>query len=328
MKQISLFGMCCIIAVSCNVLNTRAQEVKVSPSEIHNSYMNNGVFNSKDFLKNNRGSWICYKYEKDTVRPKYPMFEYDQMQALEMSKYYNLRISDDTLTVYDIFKLPLTSYSMCIDSLEAYGLKLIYDTFHQGANLNTNIKWVYNIDIENGIRYKKYCEDLMLKGDTIPYYDFIKDPISISIWCFPEIMSFYYDGYNFYLKKGIPNNKGIKGIPSDMHNRFEVIRTYSNCTIKEAAYKLIEEFPKGTQGFLIADDEPNENGEQELFFCDNSFEMYTTKYDWKSPDELTVTVGHGRNCNFVFEFEKQENDVHVKYWNDVVFPFEEGYEGY
>ncbi len=161
----------------------------------------------------------------------------------------------------------------------------------------------------------------------MPYYR-EGDPFCDWKLCYPGYIVMEFKGYNYYFKKGNPNNKGITGIPSDDNNRFRVNRTYSNCTIKEAVYKLIEDFPKGTEGLLAFSDEPNEKGEMETWFPDSSGFNYgeSTQYIWYNKDSVTVRVNKTKNSTFVFEFKKEGNDVQVKYWNDVVFPFEKGYK--
>jgi len=326
-----LMSVFVLLLLGCNgkTVNHKKQ-VQITEANKYESYFSNEVFNSEQFLKDNSGPWVCFKYVKDTVRSKYPMFEYDENYAKEISRYYSFVFRQDTLVVNNQFRIPISCYVDKVDSLLKLGLGKTYRTYHTESETVANEKIVYSIGSKKGMRYKDYCEELMKKGDTIPYYNFANDPIRPSRWCFPNVIAFYHDGYNYYFKKGKSKNTGIIGIPSDKNNHFIVQKTYSHCTIEEAVYKMIEDFPKGTMNLLDYDDEPDVNGEFKGSFPQTSGFNYgeSTQYIWHNDNSVTVRVGKTRNSTFVFEFKKKDKDVYVKYWNDVTFPFEEGFHGY
>jgi len=83
-------------------------------------------------------------------------------------------------------------------------------------------------------------------------------------------------------------------------------------------------------GLLAFDDEPNEKGEIETWFPETSGFNYgsSTEYIWQNEKKVIARVMKSKNSTFIFEFVKKGNDVHIKYWNKVVFPFEDGYKGY
>ena len=56
------------------------------------------------------------------------------------------------------------------------------------------------------------------------------------------------------------------------------------------------------------------------------YDASPTEYIWKGKDKLTAKIYKTDNSTYVFEFVKKGSDVKVKYWNDVTFPFEEGYD--
>lgn len=295
---------------------------ELPPLQAYMSYTVDSVFDSQRFLTSASGDWVCYKYEKDTGRIKYPHFSYDESRAMELQKYYSFSIGNDTLTVNSLFSIPIYSYSRNIESLGRSNREsfLIFSGSIDGSN---EMDIVYRIGPKDGLRYKELADSLIGQGDTVSYYSFVKDPMTSVLWCFPDVIALYFEGYNYYFKKGEPNNEGIVGIPSDQNNRFIVNRIYESCSIEEAAYKLIEDFPYGTEGLLFPSDE---NSDPEPFFSHTSLDLYATVYDWRSQDELIVRALRNRNCTFVFEFKQMGDDVYVKYWNDVVFPYEEDYQ--
>ncbi len=313
-----------LFLISCvgNTQKTESASKLLTPLEKYSSYTVDSVFNSEQFLEDVSGTWVCYKSEKDSIRIKYPMFNYDEAMAVEMERYYYLSIEDDNLVVNNSFSIPIFSYSWPIDSLGKRNNESFL-IFAEGINQQYRYEEIYRIKAKNGVRYKELADSLINIGDTIPYYNFIKDPMTSLIWCYPDVMAMYFEGYNYYFKKGEPNNEGIIGIPSDRNNRFIVNRVYKSCTIEESAYKLIEDFPSGTENLLERDRETGES-----YFWDSSGEFNATVYDWKNEDEVIVSVGLNRNCTFVFEFNQVGDDVHIKYWNDVVFPYEEEYQGH
>lgn len=300
--------------------NTAGEEL--SPSQRYMSYIVDGVFDSEQYLKDVSGTWVCYKYAKDTVTPKSHLFYFDEDMAKELNRYYYFTIDSNEITAVDMFSIPIDSYELELDSFH-WRLLATFNNFRSDIGLNDTLKYVYNIDPIDRYAYRDYLHNQMEKGDTLPYYNSDYYPKIASIWCFPEILVFCFNGYNYYFKKGEPNNEGIVGIPSDQNNRFIVNRIYENCSIEEAAYKLIEDFPYGTEGLLFPSDE---NSDPEPFFSHTSLDLYATVYDWRSQDELIVRALRNRNCTFVFEFKQMGDDVYVKYWNDVVFPYEEDYQ--
>lgn len=329
MYKLSLLIIFCHIAISCNISVKKNLPIEMGPNEIHNNYMNNGTFNKSLFLKDNSGPWICYKYEKDTITPRYKLFEYDDNYAKEFSNNYYFFFSGDTLIANNVYKIPIEFYARTVDTIIYNKDIYMYDNFTLNSDIQS-INFVYKTKTENYIRYKDYCDLLMTYGDTIPYYNNEVDPITSTLVCFPEVLALTFKGYNYYFKKGKPKSNGIVGIPSDVSNRFTVNRTYANCTIEDAVYKLIKDFPKGTMGLLAFSDEPNEKGEIERWFPKKSGFNYgeSTEYIWHNKNSVTARVYKHKNSTFVFEFIKKGDDVHVKYWNDVVFPFEDGYEEY
>jgi hypothetical protein len=289
---------------------------------------------TKLFFKDYKGTWVCYKYCKDTVQYKYDGFRYDEVAAKEFARYYSFAITDDTIVVNGIFKEPvdLESYTYAkLSNMEYYYQH--YTMFLSDLNLLEIDSLKEDImglaSSHNFMNYQKYCDQQMAKGDTIPYFDSSADAVSTDKWCFSGIVAINYKGYNYYFKRGVPKMKGIVGLPSDMYNRFSVVRVYKNSTIKEAVYKMIEEFPKGTEELLFT---PMSDGGD-----DTVYEPYlpmesglpypsSTEYFWEGKDKLTTRTFKDYNSTFVFEFVKKGSDVKVKYWNDVTFPFEEGYD--
>ncbi len=327
-----LFAAFFISCQQTNISKTEKNSInKKNSTKPYVEYMNLGKFNSLNLLNDLSTTWTCYNYYRDNENNYSDDYFFDEDYAKELSRYFYFQIKRDTLIANNRFKIPIYAYSKKLDNL-SFGEEE-YINLLRGSEQDTTIQDYYFIRPFKNQVYCEYHEVQMEKGDTLPVFGTTSPfkrfaPFSSMFAYYDSFLITSFDGYIYIFKRGQPYNKWNKdiGIPSSIDNRFVVNRTYSNSTIKEAAYKLIEEFPKGTQSFLIEDDEPNEKGEPNIFFCDASFEMYTTKYDWKNPNELTVTIGHSENCTFVFEFVKKGNDVHVKYWNDVVFPFEEGYK--
>lgn len=325
MKKNAILSFVVILFLISCVGNTPKNESATSlltPVDKYSSYVVDSVFDSEQFLKDMSGTWVCYKYAKDTVTPKSHMFYFDESMAFELSRYYYFTIDKDEFTANDIFSISIDSYDLEVDSFH-WRLFDTFNNFRTDIGLKDTLKYVYNIEPVDSYTYREYLHNLMEKGDTLPYYNSDYYPKISSIWCFPEVLVFCFNGYNYYFKKGDPNNEGIIGIPSDRNNRFIVNRVYKSCTIEESAYKLIEDFPSITEGLMDRDRETGES-----YFWNSSGEFNATIYDWKNEDEVIVRAIQSRNCTFVFEFNQVGDDVHIKYWNDVVFPFEEGYQGH
>ncbi len=324
MKQTLITFIVLVLLSSCSRSENKRKENENKEKtrlEEYLSYSKDSVFDKERFLDDLNGDWICYKYVEDGEY--YPNFLRDKKWADEFREYFYFRISNDTI-ISSIYKMPIDVSIVNIANLNKFAQATLNNIVKDSAYSSLNP--IYKVHGENGMYYSQYWDLLIEQGDTIPYVEDI--PLGGSIWCFPNYLVIDNYGYYWYFKKGVPNNKEIIGMPSNVNSRFIVNRTYENCSIKEAAYKLMEEFPKGTEALLIADDDPGESAEQELSFPTTSFELYSTVYKWEGQDKLTIRVGKNSNCTFVFEFNKQGNNVSVKYWNDVVSPFEKGYCSY
>ncbi len=329
----SIFFITLILFTACTsgVNRTVKNENEI---ENYKSYVDKqGEFDNNRFLRDNSGTWVCYKFHKDTIDDYSGNSNFDLSEAKELSDYFYFKITDDTIIANGVFKMPIYAYSRGKESL-SYGEGKYINMLSQ-SQLDSSVQNYYFIRPIDNLQYCEYQERLMKKGDVLPIFGFTRPykrfaPFSGLFANYDNQFITSYNSFLYYFRKGEPYKDNLKdtGIPSLTDNRFVVNRTYENCSIKEAAYKLIEEFPKGTESLLIADDDPGESAEQELSFPTTSFELYSTVYKWEGQDKLTIRVGKNSNCTFVFEFNKQGNNVSVKYWNDVVFPFEKGYCSY
>jgi len=70
------------------IVNARETQEKVKDS-----------IRTKQFFKDYKGTWVCYKYCKDTVQEQYDGFKYDEAAAKEFAWYYSFSITDDTIVV-------------------------------------------------------------------------------------------------------------------------------------------------------------------------------------------------------------------------------------
>ncbi len=298
------------------------RKINMSPLQKYLSYSVDSVFNSKQYLKDISGQWVCYAYERDNEY--YPNFEEDEAFNKEFSKYFYFEIINDTIK-FSIYKMPIKCEKFELTKCN----KVAQERFNyllSKDSCNSTLSFAYTIRGVNKMYYEEYQEKMMDKGDTLPSFEDCS--LGIKMWCFPNYIAIQTYGCYWYFKKGISIKKGIQGMPSNNTSRFTVNRTYTNCTIKEAVYKLIEDFPKGTVRLLAFSDEPNEKGDIETWFPDTSGFNYgeSTQYIWHNDSSVTVRVHKTKNSTFVFEFNKEGKDVHAKYWNDVVFPFEKGYK--
>lgn len=334
MKKKLLFFpfMVFVFVISCNNQSENKQNIRDDQgifrekdlAQKYKGYIKSGTFDYESFYNENKGSWICFKYERDSLETKYPGFEYDDKSAKEFSNFFWFEIQRDSIVFNNTYKIPIDLFYQPIDSFPKSGrIRIKYLSMNDSVNMS--LPFYYFIDMQDQMRYVNYHEEKMIQGDTLPYYAQVADPFSCRKYIYPNYIAFEYHGYNYYFKPGIPKSEGIIGIPSDINNHFEVKRVYKKCGIEQAAYKFIEEFPAGAMSLLIESDDPSMPG---LSFSYESIELNTTEYRWINKDNLIIRVGEHLNCQLVFEFKKVGEDVHVKYWNDVVFPFEKGYQEY
>lgn len=290
---------------------------ELTPVQRYKSYTVDSVFDSEKYLKDLSGLWICHYYEKDPISRNNSLFEFNESYAKEFAKYVVFRFDLDTLIVNNLFRVPIQCELRKYDSFNRFAQERF--RYYMGSD---TVNYVYLIRGRGNVDYEEMHKQWRERGLVAPFY-YRGDPLCDWKWSFPSGIIMEHNGYNYYFKKGEPNNEGIVGIPSDQNNRFIVNRIYESCSIEEAAYKLIEDFPYGTEGLLFPSDE---NSDPEPFFSHTSLDLYATVYDWRSQDELIVRALRNRNCTFVFEFKQMGDDVYVKYWNDVVFPYEEDYQ--
>ena len=292
---------------------------------------------TKQFFKDYKGTWVCYKYCKDTVQYKYDGFRYDEVAAKEFARYYSFAITDDTIVVNNIFKqsidFSIYDYADFLEYRSQYKkICMFYNDLGYVVDKDSlESKLAGLICPRDSEDYQNYYDQQAAKGDTIPYFDYRESSVITYQWCFSGIVAINHKGYNYYFKRGVPKTKGIVGLPSDMYNRFSVVRVYKNSTIKEAVYKMIEEFPKGTEELLfrpMSDGGDDTVYEPYLPMESGKYDASPTEYIWKGKDKLTAKIYKTDNSTYVFEFVKKGSDVKVKYWNDVIFSYQEGYRHY
>ena len=251
-------------------------------------------FSEADFLKEQQGTWVCYKYVKDKSGE-----EFDENYAKEFMKYAYFEISGNVLCTNEIYRMDLYAYRYSTH-LSKYNDPSLYI-----AALNPKADSLTFIAPYDS--YESYWET---NTEIIPYYT---DHPIIKTQLFWEDNFITYDrGYFFYFKKGTPEHDHIMiGMPGDERNYFKVEKLYKDTTMEKLLADLQTDFPYGYHEVV------NDSNIEEHFFND----------DWTKENEIRLEKSQSLG-KFVITIRAEDNGFRVHYYNaDDMDNGDEDYQG-
>jgi len=98
MKKVILISLAIVTLLGACIGNTsqndKAKNTNKSPLEQYLSYTKDSVFNGTQYLSDNSGHWVCYKYEKvkkdeNIINTRPTDNRFDKGFAYEFKKYFN-----------------------------------------------------------------------------------------------------------------------------------------------------------------------------------------------------------------------------------------------
>ena len=229
--QLSLLPISCIGKNSCSSQDSNVNDGIIS-KEI-------STFSQEQFLLDQQGIWICYKYEKDEV---HDIELYEESYAKEFTNHAYFKIEEDVLKAMDIYNTPIYAYRYPIRFTEYEDECLYIQALDpQGDSL---------IFISPCNPYDYYRNE-----STVNYPFYLDAPMNTIQMYYEENFIVKDRGYFFYFKKGIATNKNNDyGVPGDDRNFFRIEKEYVIDDFKEALRQFSDSYPYCVHYLIMWDD--------------------------------------------------------------------------
>lgn len=236
-------------------------------------------FSEKKFLKDQEGTWICYKYIRDST---HSVDIYDENYAKEFLKHSYFTIYGDTLSGVDIYNTPIYAYKYPVKFKE-YDDESVFIVQFKPQEDSLIFIMPYN-------PYEYYWEN----GVDLPYYN--EAPLNTIKMYYNDDFITYNRGYFFFFKKGIKSKDSGYGVPGDDRNYFKVTMDFEDISMEDMCNKFISDYPYGGSQLL-----------------NNKYKNLLFKNNWISNPIFRVEKTQA-NGKFVLEITKQESVIKLNYY--------------